>query len=145
MALNYYFLRSFYQSLYSASSNSNNSIQKIITNISKHTITRKYIVKNENREWWEWGGCWKEVRGWFVYKSKSCQIQYLLVTNIGQAEITDNFGDKSPNSNSFIAFTSPQFIWALLETISRKYFLCQSHTFLVCAAQCSVLRHNITN
>ena len=38
-----------------------------------------------------------------LFMSKSCQIQYLLRTNIGIAEITDNFLDKSRNSNNYIA------------------------------------------
>ena len=38
-----------------------------------------------------------------LFMSKSCQIQYLLRTNIGIAKITDNFLDKSTNSNNYIA------------------------------------------
>ena len=39
-----------------------------------------------------------------LFMSKSCQIQYLLLVDIGLAEITDNFLDKSTNSNNYIAF-----------------------------------------
>ena len=82
--------------------NSNNSIEH-----SEHsglTIERKYTYR---------GGEHVDVDDLFM--SKSCQIQYLLRTNIGIAEITDNFLDKSTNSNNYIAW----FLLSLVVLLTR--------------------------
>ena len=71
--------------------NSNNSIEH--SEHSGFTMERKYTFRG--------GGEHVDVDDLFM--SKSCQIQYLLRTNIGIAEITDNFLDKSTNSNNYIA------------------------------------------